>query len=124
MDTLEKDKISNNSSNVSSNEDESSSIVTTVQFKDQTLYCCAKIREKHFLYLWVSSQYFTKTDCTVLTSQMTSMLDFLNGNEFFDEDDPKILDDFVDQLNADSKSTNFTVPGTVSDIFYEIIWTP
>ena len=56
MDTLEKDKISNNSSNVSSTEDESSSIVTTVQFKDQTLYCCAKIREKHFLYLWVSSQ--------------------------------------------------------------------
>ena len=57
MDTLEKDKISNNSSNVSSNtEDESSAIVTTVQFKDQTLYCCAKIREKHFLYLWVSSQ--------------------------------------------------------------------
>ena len=55
---------------------------------------------------------------------MTSMLDFLNGNEFFDEDDPKILDDFVDQLNADSKSTNFTVPGTVSDLFYEIIWTP
>ena len=40
---------------------------------------------------------------------------FLNGNEFFDEDDPKILDDFVDQLNADSKSTNFTVPGTVSE---------
>ena len=57
MDTLEKDKISNNSSNVSSStEDESSAIVTTVQFKDQTLYCCAKIREKHFLYLWVSSQ--------------------------------------------------------------------
>ena len=45
---------------------------------------------------------------------MTSMLDFLNGSEFFDENDPKILDDFVDQLNADSKSTNFTVPGTVS----------
>ena len=45
---------------------------------------------------------------------MTSMLDFLNGSEFFDENDPKILDDFVDQLNAESKSTNFTVPGTVS----------
>ena len=46
------------------------------------------------------------------------MLDFLNGNEFFDEDDPKILNDFVDQLNAESKSINFTVPGTVSTYKY------
>ena len=66
--------------------------------------------------MYPKSQYFTKADCTVLTSQMTSMLDFLNGSEFFDENDPKILDDFVDQLNADSKSTNFTVPGTVSTV--------
>ena len=57
MDLMEKDKVSNNSSSVSVGDDENPTpVVATIQFKDQTLYCCTTTRQRHFFYIWVSAR--------------------------------------------------------------------
>ena len=113
MDLMEKDKVSNNSSSASVNDDEPSPVVASVQFKDQLLFCCTTMRQRHLFYIWVSSQHYTKDDCVSLVTQITAFLDFLYGTNIIGSDH-RLLNDLIDQMNLDPKSNmEFTAPGTV-----------